>query len=419
MSIRNLYPLTKPSLNLDFSNTKALDPRITFARASNATFFDNLGILRTAAAGVARFDHNPVTGESLGLLVEEQRTNSIRNNTMVGAVAGTPGTGPTNWALANPADGITQQIVGIGTDNGISYIEVRYSGTATSNSFKIIRFEALNNIAASSGQTWTAATYMRIVAGSAANISMEHQVAGYSSGGALSESTNVAPSLTTAWNRFAVTRALNNVNTAFVASYFAFSFVNGAAIDITLRIGMPQLEQGAFATSVIPTTNAAATRAADAASMTGANFSSWYRQDEGTLFTEFTPRASAGIQHLFAISDGSNNNRIQQFRSGTSIQSRIVAAGVQTNPGNTTAALENVTSKAAMAYKVGTDQGASVLNGGVAATSSPAATPTVTTLALGQNHVIGNLEILNGTIRKVAYYPKRLANDQLQGITTV
>ena len=32
-------------------------------------------VLLTAAAGVARFDHNPTTGESLGLLVEEQRTN--------------------------------------------------------------------------------------------------------------------------------------------------------------------------------------------------------------------------------------------------------------------------------------------------------------------------------------------------------
>ena len=34
-------------------------------------------VLETAAAGVARFDHNPTTGESLGLLVEEQRTNLL------------------------------------------------------------------------------------------------------------------------------------------------------------------------------------------------------------------------------------------------------------------------------------------------------------------------------------------------------
>ena len=34
-------------------------------------------VLLTAASGVARFDHNPTTGESLGLLVEEQRTNLV------------------------------------------------------------------------------------------------------------------------------------------------------------------------------------------------------------------------------------------------------------------------------------------------------------------------------------------------------
>jgi hypothetical protein len=34
-------------------------------------------VLETAASGVARFDHNPTTGESLGFLVEEQRTNLL------------------------------------------------------------------------------------------------------------------------------------------------------------------------------------------------------------------------------------------------------------------------------------------------------------------------------------------------------
>jgi len=47
-----------------------------------------------------------------------------------------------------------------------------------------------------------------------------------------------------------------------------------------------QLEAGAFPTSYIPTTTATVTRAADVASITGSNFSSWYRQDEGTVFTE-------------------------------------------------------------------------------------------------------------------------------------
>jgi len=67
----------RPSLLLDFTNTKTLDPRITFTRGSTATYFDNKGVMQSAASGVSRFDHNPSTGESLGLLIEEQRTNLL------------------------------------------------------------------------------------------------------------------------------------------------------------------------------------------------------------------------------------------------------------------------------------------------------------------------------------------------------
>lgn len=76
MTIKNLYPTSRPSLDLNFANTKRLDPRITFSRASSGTYFDGDGLLKSAATNTARFDHNPATGESLGLLVEEARTNS-------------------------------------------------------------------------------------------------------------------------------------------------------------------------------------------------------------------------------------------------------------------------------------------------------------------------------------------------------
>jgi hypothetical protein len=69
-----------PALDLSFALTKALDPRITFTRNSSATFFDSAGLLQTAAADVARFDHDPITGESLGLLIEEARTNLLLNS---------------------------------------------------------------------------------------------------------------------------------------------------------------------------------------------------------------------------------------------------------------------------------------------------------------------------------------------------
>jgi hypothetical protein len=70
------------------------------------------------------------------------------------------------------------------------------------------------------------------------------------------------------------------------------NFINNASYsrsytgDITkgIYIWGAQLEAGSFPTSYIPTVAATVTRAADVASITGSNFSSWYRQDEGTVF---------------------------------------------------------------------------------------------------------------------------------------
>ena len=71
------YPKIRPSLLLDFANSKTVDPRITFTRASTASYWDDKGILRQALAGQPRIDHDPATGECKGLLIEESRTNHV------------------------------------------------------------------------------------------------------------------------------------------------------------------------------------------------------------------------------------------------------------------------------------------------------------------------------------------------------
>lgn len=72
-------------------------------------------------------------------------TNLIRNPSASGAVAGTPGTIPTNWQLVAPdsARGIVTQVVGTGTENGVAYIDFRIHGTLTgvSTSSTILYFE--------------------------------------------------------------------------------------------------------------------------------------------------------------------------------------------------------------------------------------------------------------------------------------
>ena len=71
------YPTIRPTLDLNFAATKTLDRRITFTRDSVGTFTDENGMVKYASNNVPRFDHDPTTGESLGLLIEESRTNIL------------------------------------------------------------------------------------------------------------------------------------------------------------------------------------------------------------------------------------------------------------------------------------------------------------------------------------------------------
>ena len=73
----NDQPDIRPALNFDFVNSKELDPRFTFYRSTKASYVGEDGFVKFANQNVPRFDHNPATGESLGLLIEENRTNEI------------------------------------------------------------------------------------------------------------------------------------------------------------------------------------------------------------------------------------------------------------------------------------------------------------------------------------------------------
>jgi hypothetical protein len=373
-----------------------------------------------------RFDHNPTTGESLGLLVEEQRTNSIRNNTMVGAVAGTPGTIPTNWDIAITGSGITREIVGVGIEDGITYIDIRYFGTGSGSVIPQIRPETTTQIVAAVGQAWTASYYLKVAAGSTAGafgfsqIWQERDAVGV----ALNTVTVAIPEPTTAalgTQRNVLTRTLTNAGTARLTNRLQFSFTDGVAIDITLRIGLPQLEQGAFATSVIPTTTATVTRAADVPSIGSSAFSEFYNQSEGTLFAELQtsnsdPNNSRGIA---AIDDESNDNRIALFIPNMSfpltVGSRIVSGGTAANPANTGSITSGSVVKAAIGYLAATNGGATAVNGLAAVTSSPTAAPVnPSNIKIGR---IFGVTQLSGSVRRLTYWPTRLPDSTLQAVT--
>jgi hypothetical protein len=196
------------------------------------------------------------------------------------------------------------------------------------------------------------------------------------------------------------------------------SFARSYAGDVTkgLFIWGAQLEAGAFPTSYIPTTTAAATRSADVASITGANFSSWYRQNEGTVFAESSSFSNlSGSRVVSAIDDGSMSNRFQiTFASGYAPNFAAVSAGTVSADLYASAPAQGFNTRFCTTY--GVNDFVLSSNGGNSVTDTSGALPiSVSTARLGvfQN----NTGYLNGTIRRLCYWSQRLPNSTLQAIT--
>jgi hypothetical protein len=189
--------------------------------------------------------------------------------------------------------------------------------------------------------------------------------------------------------------------------------LSGAVVDLTLRIAAPQLEQGAFPTSYIPTTDAAATRSADSAVVTP--ISSFYNQAEGTLFAEFQSVPAAN-RIAVSIDDNGNNNRAQiGAGSGNTNQPITGIASLGTNQFFLT--YSNVTSqpfKIIMAMRANDSQ--TVVNAAAQTAVTSLVMPAPTRMAIGRDRL--DSAHLNGHIRKLAYWPRRLSNTLLQQLTT-
>ena len=173
----------------------------------------------------------------------------------------------------------------------------------------------------------------------------------------------------------------------------------------------------AFASSYIKTEASQVTRSADAASMTGANFSSWYNAAEGTLYVEANTPAVAGTYIFADLNSNSTTNLIRQATtsSGASTQFVVTDNGTITASPSVNTSLGS-TRKMAGAYAVNSVQQSA--NGFLGTEDTSATIPAgLTQMNIGAR-ASGSVFILNGTIRKIAYYPVRIQNNQLQALTS-
>jgi hypothetical protein len=370
-------------------------------------------VLLSAANNEARFDHNPTTSESLGLLIEEQRTNLLlRSEEFDNA----------SWTKTRSSITANTAVAPNGTLTGDKLVE----DTTSSNTHIIEQ----GSITVVSGTTYSASVYIKaaertkarvVYLSSASGVFAEFDFLAGTAGAATVFGTATAVSSSiqnvgNGWYRCTVVGSQSvgtsgsvrvelldaSGNRTYTGDGFSGLFIWGA-----------QLEAGAFPTSYIPTVASQVTRSADAASMTGTNFSSWYRADEGTFFTNFRRYITNANANAFVASDNSFNNRISGFSFNGFAPDIAVGGVVQASI--EVGSAPNAGLSGAVAYKV--NDVAAAANGGAVGTDVSALVPVVNRLYIGANS-LGTGAFLNGTIKKIAYYPKRLTNAQLQAITT-
>lgn len=331
---------------------------------------------------------------------------------------------PTNWVAPSQAGiGITS-IVAVGTQNGVDYVDITVSGTSSAGGTFGIQMEAGSTIAALQNQVWIISAFLSVAAGATTGLTgLYLDINEQSAGGSFLNghiNPTVLSSINSILTRYPSTGVtLTNASTAFIYPTLNFQFNSAAVISITLRIGWPQLELGAFATSPIRTTSAAVTRATDV--ITAVNtptFGGSY-----TFFAQATPFGTNSVNPLVNVTDGTSNNYLDIYWNGASGQMRF---GGRTRSGNTDQVnqsfsgtntwLVNTMQKGILAATAGDQAG--VMTGQALSTATAASMP-VGVNSIGIGTLLGAGTVSNGYINRIAIWPTtRLPNATLVALTT-
>jgi hypothetical protein len=409
-----------PSIDLRLADNKSLfdsvtgQNLITFTRASTATYVDSNGLVQTATSNAARFDHGPVTGASLGLLVEEARTNALTgsqdfSNTYWNASnavrTNNSGTAPngTNTACLVAGGGVAFN--GIVRKNAASVyaINTTYSIScfAKAGTYNYIGIRPTSSCVAADGVTYCSfnlttgvATPITANAGTVVSVSMQPFPNGWYR-------------CTVIYTTSAAQSGSDIVDVALVTSTGS----HGYAGTGNVLIWGAQMETGSFPTSYIPTVASTVTRAADVASLTGTNFSSWFNASAGTTYFQGRSTSSAAV--YWSFDDSTSSNRITTNASSGGATSTFSVSVSGTDSCSIASASFTLGSTFAQATAYALNDFANTVNGGTVGTDTLGPLPVVNKATLGSR--VSAYQ--NGTIARFTYWPTRLSNVALQTVT--
>ena len=380
---------------------------ITFTRASSATFTGSNGLIQSATTNTPRFDYDPVTLAAKGLLIEEQRTNL--------------------FTYSERFDNAAWSANGLNTTGTPAWVNVTTAPDGTSTADKLIENSAtsqhvIQQNAATAGTSVAVSVYFKAAERTQAHIRSGN--AGVSSffdlsaGTVLTQGAGQVASITPAgngWYRCSVVfTSVSGTQQCLIG--VASGGTNVYAGDGTSGIFIwgAQLEAGSFATSYIPTVASQVTRSADVASVN--TLSPWYNATEGTLFADFSQNSPTGFtSRALSASDGTVNNSIQVALVSSGLQGygeiRVANVAVMSSVNGTVTA--GGLARIALGYKL--NDSAISTNGAAATVDTSVTLPTVDRINIGTN--AAGISPINGHIRRITYYPRKLSSAELQAIT--
>ena len=420
-------PQRRPTMLFDFANGLNIRQHFWYTRNSQATYFDATGNLVIAANNMPRIQHDSYTLLPRGILLEESRQNLfVQSN---------------SWGNASV------------WSNSMSYInEVTSATTSPSGEYNAYVLQEDNNTdihqlsigsasyipTMSVGTTYTASLFVKPSGrnqislvfygeGNQPIYDLQLGTCTYEPSGTV----GTIQTLANGWYRISTTiTKTNNTN-----GNVSIVLVNGTATtyqgDNTSGVyiyGM-QVEPGSFATSYIPNTLWANTRAADSLTLKDNTFVTNYQPQRSTVLVDaqLDYRPSSKLTQyqrstLVSFNDGTVNNRVsivtESLNSPTVQRSAnlvIYSSGVFQN--NIIIATANLTStggdRISAFFRTGLAQ-ASIDGNTVPQVVAGTVPSNVTTMTIGSGP---GTPALNGTIRKVAYYPEISTGEELNNLS--
>ena len=356
----------------------------------------------------ARFDHDPATIASKGLLIEEPRINYIVQSENF-----------TSWWTAS-AGVVSRNKETVIPDPAGTFNSTRLEVNATFNLYR-------DPISASVPDgTRAISIFARAVTGGLNSIALLGTSAtvriNLATGAVITNTGTVAGSLKV--ERFGAIGAdgfnwwrISYATTDTTGDGFYIENVGtvSGAITAFLIFGA-QYELGAFPTSYIPTTSGTAARSADVCSITGTDFSGFYNQSEGSVLVATSIQNFGGNNRgIWGINNNTASHGFLTYTdgalSGVLSQSRSVSATTLLGSFSPTA---GVTFKRILAYY---PSGCSISTNGSTIATTAVTNSTQTMLTIQVGNMLGGSFQGSCHIASLRYYRKRLSNEKLQALT--